>query len=151
MLTIFCPPNETSTWETQTTVNGQATPARYTPRLYNGRFVLDCPPQFFVSVILHSRNGMLWERENPEAIAWLAKFQDQLNSDYGTAFPGADRPPPIVPVVTEVAPVIVKLRAPAGTTAYSYGGVENKIDKSGHVTVAENVADVLRSHGFLPA
>jgi hypothetical protein len=78
-------------------------------------------------------------RKLVEALTWLG--QNDYAAEVNDAFPGRDRPPSIAPITADVEPTIVKLRAPAGTTAYSYCGEENKIGKDGHVMVEEHVAD----------
>jgi len=147
MLTVFCPPGETGVFETTNFVNGVPTAITYAPRPFNGRFVIDLPKELFQQILL-GNNGKKWLDGNFEAMEWLGR--DHV-METGDAFPGRNRPPPIAPVMVEVEPKMIRLRAPAGTTAFSHGGTEHKVDKSGHVTVAENVADVLLSHGFLPA
>jgi hypothetical protein len=148
MLTIYCPQGETGIWQAQVTVQGKPQSVTYAPRLHtNGRYVFDVPRGFFTSVILRSNQGLAWEKENWEAMAWLGE-NDHVH-EVNNAFPGRDRPPPLAPAATEAA--MIKMRAPAGTTAYSYGGAENKIANDGLITVDEHVADVLRSHGFQPA
>lgn len=41
-----------------------------------------------------------------------------------------------------------KIRAPKGTTAFSYGGETYTMDKDGTLDVPHAIADELRSHGF---
>jgi hypothetical protein len=149
MLTVYCPPGETSTWVTHGTINGNSKEIQYAPRLHtNGRMVIDIPRVFFSSVILSSNRGKLWEDENYEAMVWLGRNDHAM--EVNDCFPGADRPPPSAAVVNEVAPVMMRMRAPTGVTSYSHGGAEYEIGKDGVVMVEDHVAAVLRSHGFLP-
>jgi hypothetical protein len=149
MLTIYCPQGETSTWITHGVVNGNRTEIQYKPRWHNGRMVLDIPRGFFTGVILPGNRGKLWEDENLETMQWLGRNDHAM--EINDAFPGADRPPPVAPVVTEVAPVMIKMRAPAGCSGVSYEGAAIEIAEDGTITVTEQAAATLRSHGFLAA
>jgi hypothetical protein len=148
LLTVFCPPAETGVFETMNVTNGVPTAVTYAPRLFNGRFVIDIPKELFQQILM-GNNGKKWLDENWEAVEWLGRDHVMENGD---AFPGRDRPAPTAPVATtEIEPKIVKLRAPEGTTSFSFEGVEHKIGKNHTIEVLDHVADVLRSHGFLPA
>ena len=138
MLTVFIPQNEPTTF-----LDGNAT---YQARIHNGRLVVDVPQQFFRASLLLGKNGLLWERENHEVMAWMGANDGAVMSC--NAFPGADRPPPVAPVATDSAPKMVRVLAPDGVTSFSHDGVEHKVAKDGSVTVSDPVADVLRSHGF---
>jgi hypothetical protein len=147
MLTIYCPPGNTSVWETTITVKGALQRATYEPRLHdNGRFVIDVPRGFFTGTILPSNQGKLWEDENWEAMQWLGKIDPGMEFD--NAFPGRDRPPTIAPVVADASPISVKMRAPPGTSSVSHEGAPIEIGKDGCVTVDERSADVFRAFGF---
>ena len=138
MLTVFVPRNEPTTF-----LDGEIT---YKARTHNGRLVIDVPQMFFRKTMLLGSAGLLWERENPEAMAWMgANDKYSMSSN---AFPGADRPAPTAPAVTEVAPKMVKMLAPDGVTSFSHDGQEHRIGKDGSIAVHAPVADVLRSHGF---
>jgi hypothetical protein len=140
-LTVFVPANEPSTF-----IHGNTT---YAARMFNGRLVIDLPQMIFREQILLGKQGLAWQRENPEALEWLGRNDHLIMSS--NAFPGAGRPPPVAPVVVEAAPVVVRLIAPEGVSAYSFEGAEHKVGKDGSVTVTDHVASVLRSHGFKDA
>ena len=110
----------------------------------NGWVVLDIPVSEFKK-LLTSNQGLAWETLNPEAVLFVAKNP----SIAGDAFPGGGRPPkPVVNRAADAPPVMVKMRAPANAAGFSHGGKEHAIGKDGLITVASDVADVLRSHGF---
>jgi hypothetical protein len=149
MITIFVPDVvDTGTFEVHTVVNGNSKTINYEPRAWCGYRVLDCPPAFFRQ-LLSSSNGLLWLQANPEAVDWLGA-QEGRNEYCGEPFPGEHRQPRVAAVTAEAPTVMVKMRAPIGTSGYSHGGVEGKIGDDGCVTVAEHVAADLRWHGFLP-
>jgi hypothetical protein len=150
MLTIFVPESlQTGEFEVNTVVNGDPKKVTYKPRIHNGHRVLDVPPAFF-RTLLSGTDGLPWQRANPEALAWLGEHKG-TNTYFGQPFPGAGRPPPVAPIVSNAAPVMVRLRAPAGATSFSHNGQELEIGKDGTITVEDHVADVLRSHGFTRA
>ena len=102
-LKIYCPPGETSTWETQVNINGNPQTVTYAPQLHtNGRYIIDVPRGFFTGVILRSNRGKLWEDENYEAMAWLG--QNDHGVEVNDAFPGRDRPPQVAPAVLRRLP-----------------------------------------------
>jgi len=117
--------------------------------MHKGHRVIDIPPGFFRS-LLASPNGLVWERLNPRAIDWLGAMSGS-NTYQGQPFPDESNPPipPVAPIAAAL--VFVKLRAPHGATSYSHAGTEHQIAKDGHVTVDENVAATLLSHGFVAA
>ena len=141
MLTVFIPPGEPTTF----IVDGTS----YTARMFNGRLVIEMPQRIFRGQLLLGKSGLLWERENPEAMEWLGQSDPFVMSS--NAFPGAGRPPAVAPVVVQVAPVMRKLIAPEGITSFSHGGTEHKINKDGSITVDDKVASALRAHGFKDA
>jgi hypothetical protein len=148
-LTIYCPPGETSIWQTQVNIKGSPQMVTYAPRLHtNGRYVLDVPRGFYTGVILRCAQSKLWMDENHEVGEWLGK--NDSTAEVNDAFPGKDRPPVVAPITTEVEPVMMRMRAPVGTSSCSHGGAEIKIGKDGTVTVDEHVGDVLKSFGFVP-
>jgi hypothetical protein len=149
MLTIFCPQGETATWETHVTIHNERKKVEYRPRPHNGRMVIDVPMGFFIGVIIPSSQGKKWQDENFEAMEFIGK--SDRDAEVNNAFPGEHRAPLVAPVVTEVAPVILKMRAPVGVTHYSYDGVGHAIGKDGTIEVADRIATVLRSHGFVAA
>jgi hypothetical protein len=145
LFTVYVPEGEPTTF-----IDGNKS---YTARSHSGRTVIDLPsPYFFTQTILLSKNGLAWERENPEALEWIAKNRDAAMS--GNAFPGENRVAPIRTAVAanpeKKATVMVKMTAPAGVTSYSHGGIEQQV-KGRVITVASDVADILRSHGFQDA
>jgi hypothetical protein len=149
MLTVFVPPGESGYFEENKVINGTATKIKYAPRPYNGRLVVDLPLPIFLKCALLGANGLLWERENVQAMAWIGQngSVEQINN----AFPGASRPPPIPTVESKSTPAMIKMIAPEGVSSFSHDGVDHKVGKDRSITVAYHVADVLRSHGFRDA
>ena len=149
MLTIWIPDGEAGTFEHSVVTKTGPGQNIYHSRMHNGHRVVDVPPALF-QILLGSANGLLFERLNPRSIEWMARMDGSTH--YGNAaFPDEANPPPLAPVASNAAPVMVKMRAPAGITSYSHGGVEHEIGDSGTVEVDESVGDVLRSFGFTPA
>jgi hypothetical protein len=122
----------------------------YNARLLNGRLVIDIPLNLFQAQ-LAGKQGLRWQAENYEAMEFLGANQSS-NFMINNAFPGAGRPAPApVAAEAEAAPVIVRLLAPEGAHSFSHDGREYKIGKDGSITVDDQLANVLRSHGFRDA
>jgi hypothetical protein len=126
-------------------INGNAV---YDARPFKGRMIIDVPQMFFRTALLGGAQGLDWVNENPEAMEWLQHDHTIMNCN---AFPGADRPAPVERVAVEVKPVLIKMHAPDGVSAFSHEGTEHKVGKDGTILVEKPVADVLRAHGFRDA
>ena len=148
MLTIWVPDGQAGTYEHNFISKDGPVKSVYLARAHGPHRVVEIPQSLFQG-LLGGGSGLLWEKLNPIAIGWMA--QQAGSTYYGSAFPDEANPPPLAPVASNAAPVMVKMRAPAGTTSYSHGGVEHEIGDSGTVEVDESVGDVLRSFGFTPA
>jgi hypothetical protein len=118
----------------------------YVARFYNGRNVIDLPALIFVQQ-LQGGMGLDWQRLNSKAIEFIAAHQDGY---YGTPFPDEDFTPP-PKAKPPAAPVMVRLMAPEGVTHFSHAGEEHKVAEGGFITVTDEVAATLRSHGFRDA
>jgi hypothetical protein len=116
--------------------------------MHNGRLVVDLPRHFFSTILCTGPRGLKWQQENQEAMVYIASIKDSAY-EVGDAFPGKDRPAPVTPAAKPK--LMVKLQAPANVTHYSHAGHEHAIGKDRTVTVLDDVADVLRSHGFVDA
>jgi hypothetical protein len=149
MLTVWVPKDQPTTYEHETIVNGEGKKIIYQARMHAGRLVVDFAPGFF-QLLLGSGNGLLWQRNNPRAIDWLGTLAGS-NQYFGQPFPDEDSPPPTLVAPPEVAPISVRLRAPAGTSCYSHAGELHEIGTDGLITVDPPVADVLHWHGFTRA
>jgi hypothetical protein len=153
MITCFVPNGESFQYEdtvkTIVELDGTRTEkvalVKYVARQHNGRFVVDLPRAFFVT-LLRGPQGLLWERENPEVLEWIGRGIIDYN---GVIFPGERRPPPAAPIVRE--PILVRMIAPEDVTSYSHDGEQHDIGKDRVVTVSDDLAAILRSHGFKDA
>jgi hypothetical protein len=86
LITVFVPKEANfHCFEVNGIVNGSGTTTRNYARMLQDRIVVDLPRRGFIS-LLQAPNGLLWERENPDAMAWLG--QNQSDPPF-PVFPGA--------------------------------------------------------------
>jgi hypothetical protein len=146
VLTIWIPPGEPTTYEHCVIAPSGPVKHVHQARAHGPHQVISVPQQLF-QILLGSGQGLRWEKLNPKAIEWMARMQG-ANTYMGEQFPDENNPPPVPVVVADVAPVSVRMRAPAGASSYSHEGIEHRIGQDGMIEIDESAVDVFRALGF---